>query len=98
MEVAKTYCNMAGLFEEQGDHDRALEYYRKALAIREKALGPDHPDTLDTVYNMGCLAEDSGDMAAAKALFVRAAKGFAKSRGPAHPHTVMAQEAAQQCG
>ena len=77
---------------------RALEHYRKDLAISEKALGPGHPDTLITVFNMGSLATQSGDKAAAKSLFARAAKGFAKSLGPAHPQTLQAQQYLGRCG
>ena len=38
------------------DHyDRALEFYTKALAGREKVLGKEHPDTATTYYNLGYL-------------------------------------------
>ena len=93
----QTYYEVRGFNDEQDEGDRALEYYGKALAIREKALGPEHPSTLRTVYNMGLLAEKSGDMAAAKALFVRCAKGYAKCYGPTHEETLDAQEAAARC-
>ena len=84
----------ADVFMGQGDLSQALEHYRQALAIKEKALGPEHPSTLMTVANMGMLAEDSGDLAVAKALYVRAAKGFAKCYGPTHPHTLKVQKMA----
>ena len=93
-----TYNNMALVFKKQGDLGQALEHYHKALAIKEKALGPEHPSTLDTVYNMGLLAKKSGDLAAAKPLFVRAANGWVRSLGPTHPHTLMAQQSVASCG
>ena len=93
-----TYGNMAIVFKNQGHHERALELYTKALAITEKTLGPEHPDTLNTVFNMGNLARKSGDMATAKAFYSRASEGRAKSLGPAHPKAAKAQEAAAQCG
>ena len=42
---------------------------RRALAIKGKTLGPDHPDTASTLNNMAVLREKQGDLAAAAALF-----------------------------
>ena len=38
--------NMASIFGKQGQYEKALEWYQRALAGKEKALGVDHPDTL----------------------------------------------------
>jgi tetratricopeptide (TPR) repeat protein len=37
--TATTYNNIAEVYDNQGDHPRALEWFHKALAINEKALG-----------------------------------------------------------
>jgi Tetratricopeptide repeat len=36
----------------------------RALAIREKALGPDHPDTGQSINNLASLLYDQGELAA----------------------------------
>ena len=36
--------NLAHLYRAQGRYADAEPLYKRALAIREKALGPDHPD------------------------------------------------------
>ena len=36
---------MAAVYEDQGDYGRALEYFRKALEIRERVFGTGHPKT-----------------------------------------------------
>ena len=36
---------MAGLLREQGDLAAARPLFERALAIRERVLGADHPDT-----------------------------------------------------
>ena len=36
--------NLARLYDDQGRYAEAEPLYKRALAIREKALGPDHPD------------------------------------------------------
>jgi hypothetical protein len=39
-----------------GDLAGARPYYERALAIREKALGPDHPDTAQSLNNLAVLS------------------------------------------
>lgn len=43
------------MLEEQGKHDKAMDYYKKALAITVKALGEDHASVGDICYNMARL-------------------------------------------
>ena len=42
--TAALYNRMAGVYEDQGDYTNALDYYKKALAIRKRILGDDHTD------------------------------------------------------
>ena len=44
--------------------------YQRALAGYEKALGPEHESTLDTVHNLGLLRKDQGKLAEAEAMIV----------------------------
>ena len=44
-DTAASLNNLAGLLHAQGDYARAKPLYERALAIREKALGAEHPDT-----------------------------------------------------
>ena len=56
-----TYNNIAVVYRDQGDYVKAIEYCKKALEIREKVLGTNHPDTLDSMYGLAKLLEDKGD-------------------------------------
>ena len=47
-----TVHNMALVFDNQGQYDKALEYLERALASREKSLGVGHPSTLTTIHNI----------------------------------------------
>ena len=49
--VATTYNNMAIVYNDQGKYDEALAMYEKALSIRLKKLGDDHPEDVATTYN-----------------------------------------------
>ncbi|MCP4427528.1 MAG: tetratricopeptide repeat protein, partial [Chloroflexi bacterium] len=47
-------CNWIGYYLKfLADYAGARPYYERALSIREKALGPDHPDTATTVNDIG---------------------------------------------
>ena len=46
--------------------------YKRSLAIREKALGPNHPDVATSLNNMGLLYERRGQYAEAEPLYKRA--------------------------
>jgi tetratricopeptide (TPR) repeat protein len=43
---------LAGLYYTQGDYAKAEPLYRRSLAIREKALGLDHPDVGNSLNNL----------------------------------------------
>ena len=46
------FHNIALVFSKQRQYDKALEWYERALAGKEKALGVDNPDTLTVVHSI----------------------------------------------
>ncbi len=71
-----------------GDAAGALPDYRRALASRERVMGPDHLDTLVSLNNLAeCLGE-LGDAAGALPLHRRALEGKERVLGRAHPNTL----------
>jgi tetratricopeptide (TPR) repeat protein len=62
---------------------------RDALAIREQALGPEHPDTATSLFNLANLLYYQGDIAEARPLYERALAICEKVLGPEHPDTAM---------
>ena len=63
--------------------------FERALAIREKTLGPEHPDTAESLINLGSLLHDKGEFAGARPLFERALAINEKALGPEHLHTAL---------
>jgi hypothetical protein len=51
--VAKSLNNLAGLYYAQGKYTQAEPLYKRSLAIREKAFGPDHPVVGMSLNNLG---------------------------------------------
>jgi len=56
-DTAIICINFANIYTVQRKYESALEYYNKALKIREKTLGEEHHDTVET-YN--CIAINYG--------------------------------------
>ena len=67
-----------------GKYDTALPLAERALAIREKALGPDHPDVALSLFNLAWLAKVKQDFAQAEALYKRALDIQERALGPDH--------------
>jgi hypothetical protein len=57
------------------------------LAIREEALGPDHPDTAASLNNLANLLKAHGDLAGARPLYERALAIRETALGPDHSDT-----------
>ena len=59
---ATTLNNLASVYEAQGRYAQAEPLYKRALAIREKALGPDHPDVAQSLLRTWrrCIEQQDG--------------------------------------
>ena len=55
LDTATSLHNLGKLFRDQGRYGEAEPLLRRALAIREQALGPDHPDTATSLNSLGVL-------------------------------------------
>jgi tetratricopeptide (TPR) repeat protein len=64
------------------------QMYHRALAGKEKALGPDHTSTLSTIHNLGVLFQVQGKLDQAKQMNRRVLAGREKALGPDHRSTL----------
>jgi len=55
---------------------------------KEKAWGPEHTSTLDTVNNLGILYRNQGKLVEAEEMYQRALDGKEKTWGPEHTSTL----------
>ncbi len=65
--TATSLNNLAHLLKAQGDFAGARPLYERALAIFEKALGPEHPFMATSLNNLAALLQAQGDLAGAQA-------------------------------
>jgi tetratricopeptide (TPR) repeat protein len=76
------------LLYQQIQYKAAERMYLRVLAGKEKALGPDHTSTLETVNNLGLLYRAQGRLAEAEQMYERALAGCERALGPDHTSTL----------
>lgn len=59
--LVHTLDNLAGVYEKQGQYAKAKDCYVKAIAVANKVLGPEHPDTKRLRLNMLTFEGQFGD-------------------------------------
>ena len=70
--MAISLNNLAALYDAQGKYGEAEPLYQRALAIWEKALGPEHPNVATCLENYAALLKKMGRGAEAEPLEARA--------------------------
>ncbi len=68
----------------RGEYGMAMELDERALVIREKALGPEHPDVAESLSGLAILFRDEGCYEKAEALHRRVLMIREKVLGPDH--------------
>ncbi len=72
LALASALYRLGILRRQQGKFPEAERLYRRALAIRERQQGPNHPDVAVVLNNLAALEAAEGDEAAAQPLLERA--------------------------
>ena len=71
---------------ERAGYAEAEPIYQRSLRLREKALGPDHPDVATSLNNLAALYRAQGKYDAAEPLYQRSLRLREKALGPDHPY------------
>src|SRR6266508_1872735 len=83
-EARKLYKKAIDL-RNAGKYDEALSPFERALEIRERRLGPDHPDVSQAINSLATLHYYKGEYTKAEPLYQRALAIWEKALGPEHP-------------
>jgi tetratricopeptide (TPR) repeat protein len=76
---------LGALYNDQGRYDQAEQLYKRALAIFEKVLGPDHHRVTEPLGNLATLYLEQARYAEAEPILKRALAVREKGLGPEHP-------------
>jgi tetratricopeptide (TPR) repeat protein len=83
---------LAGSYFDGGQYSQAEPLFWRSLAIRERALGSEHPDVARSLKNLAAISLQQRDHAEAEALYRRAVTILEKSLGVNHPELVASLE------
>jgi tetratricopeptide (TPR) repeat protein len=86
-EVGVTLSNLALVHQRRGKPIEAEALYRRALAIKERALGDDHPEVATTLNNLATLLRSQSRYDEAAALYRRCLGIWIDAVGLDHPTT-----------
>jgi hypothetical protein len=88
LEQVAWLSNEAGLYLwQRADYQQARTLHERALAIYKARLGPDHPDTAQSLNNLASVLHAQGDLQGARALHERALPVREARLGADHPGT-----------
>jgi Tetratricopeptide repeat len=78
-----------------GDYQRAAQLHEQTLTIRERVLGPEHPDTLGSRNNLANALDGLGDYQRAAQLHEQTLTIRERVLGPEHPDTLKSRNLAE---
>jgi tetratricopeptide (TPR) repeat protein len=87
LAAAITLSTSAAIHRDAGEYVKALPLLEKALGIRERVLGEEHPDTATSYNNLAHLYQSMGDYAKALPLYEKALAICERVLGEEHPST-----------
>ena len=92
LNEAKELDERAGELYRGGRYAEAIPLAQKALALWEKAQGPDHPAVATSLNNLAVLYREAGQYAKAEPLYQRSLAIREKALGPTHPDVATSLE------
>jgi tetratricopeptide (TPR) repeat protein len=81
-DLANGYFQLAELYRLEGKFSETEAQYLKALAIQEKAVGPENKTTIDSLDGLAMAYQGQGKTAKAKKLLARVSQFSRKTSGP----------------
>jgi tetratricopeptide (TPR) repeat protein len=84
-DIATSYNNIGGIYDNKGDNEKALEYYYKSLEIRKETLPPNHPDIATSYNNIGFIYSKKGDNDKALEYYYKSLEIRKETLPPNHP-------------
>jgi tetratricopeptide (TPR) repeat protein len=80
--------NLANVLRIQGQLDESLKLQKEALASQKRVLGPDHGETLGSMYNVALILSLQGKFAESFRMKEEVLEKRRRALGPKHPDTL----------
>ena len=85
VELATSLSNLGTVLHIQGEYEQTELHHRRALQLREEALGAEHPSVASSLTSLGNVLLERGEYEQAKLHLERALQLREKALGPEHP-------------
>ena len=85
--MADSFNNIGIVYEMKGDFENALVQHQKALEIRTRVFGSEHPDVATSYQNLAAVYQRQGNHVQTKEMVTKAYHIFLRMLGPDHPQT-----------
>ncbi|PNI77370.1 KLC4 isoform 16, partial [Pan troglodytes] len=95
--VAATLNNLAVLYGKRGKYKEAEPLCQRALEIREKVLGTNHPDVAKQLNNLALLCQNQGKYEAVERYYQRALAIYEGQLGPDNPNVARTKNNLASC-
>src|SRR5260370_1130741 len=92
LDAASLFYRVGWYLDDRARYREAEPLLKRALAIREQQLGPQHPDTASSLNNLALLYRAQGKYEQAEPLLKRALAICEQQLGSEHPNTAIARE------
>ena len=89
IDLTNNLDKQANLYYKQGRYAEVEPLYKRSLAIKEKILGPEHPNVALSLYNLAYLYHNQGRYAEAERLYKRSLTINEKAFGTEHPYVAV---------
>jgi tetratricopeptide (TPR) repeat protein/predicted Ser/Thr protein kinase len=86
---ATAISSLGSVLSDLGRYEEAQKAHERVLALRQKALGSEHPDTTNSLNNLGGVLYYLGKYEEAREIHARALALREKILGPEHPHVAV---------
>ena len=95
--MAASYNNIGAVYQKKSDLENALLQYQRALEIRTRVFGSEHPQVADSKYNLASLHKKRRETEKARQLFLECEQTYSAVYGPDHSETQDAARQASPC-
>ncbi|HTW31420.1 MAG TPA: serine/threonine-protein kinase [Candidatus Sulfotelmatobacter sp.] len=91
-EQAQMLHTMGRVYDSLGLYSRATDLFSRAVEIRRRVLGPNHPDTLDSMRNLAGTLDDEAKFAEAEKMLRETLDTELRVLGPKDPKTLFSMD------
>ena len=95
-DYAMSLDNLAVLYREMGDYDKAAPLYIKVMEIEKEVLGENHPSYVASLNDLASLHQEMGNFAEAEPLYVKVMEIEKEAHGE-KPSQLCHQPAQSRC-